>query len=145
MLVLLDDLRVWSQSILPAARLETLGTGDIACAVTSTHLPPAPDGEQILRSAGTWWLHTPAPRDQPTITPYLAAIQPEAADLPLVHFPPDLALLRDVRHGCGPHAAAGQFPGGPGPSAGASDIADEYGIVPAVCGGSPRFRMAGNR
>jgi hypothetical protein len=94
LLVLLDDLRGWSQSILPAARLETLGAGDIACAVVGTHLPAAPDGEQILRSTGTWWLHTPAPWDQPTIAPYLAAIQPGAGDLPLVHFPPDLALLR---------------------------------------------------
>jgi hypothetical protein len=94
LLVLLDDLHAWSPSILPAARLETLGAGDIACALAGTYLPPAPDGEQMLRSTGTWWLHTPAPRDQAIIAPYLGAIQPGAEDLPLVHFPPDLALLR---------------------------------------------------
>jgi hypothetical protein len=74
--------------------LETLGAGDIACAAAGTDLPAVPDGEQILRSTGTWWLHTLAPRDQAIIAPYLAAIQPGAEDLPLIHFPPDRALLR---------------------------------------------------
>ena len=58
--------------------------------------------------------------------------------------PADLAVLRNLRDGSRPHAAAGQFPGGPGAGTGPSDIPDQSGIVPPVRGGSPRFRMAGN-
>ena len=55
---LLDNLHAWSRTILQPAHSETLGATGISCAVTDTHLPAAPDGEQILRSFGTWWLHT---------------------------------------------------------------------------------------
>ena len=43
-----------------------------------------------------------------------------------------LALLRNLRHGRGPHAAAGQFPGGPDAGRGASHLADQYRALSAL-------------
>ena len=56
----------------------------------------------------------------------------------------DLAVLRDLRDGGRQHAAAGQFPGGPGPGAGPPDLADQSRPVSSLGGDRPRFRMAGN-
>ena len=56
----------------------------------------------------------------------------------------DLAVLRDLRDGGRPHAAAGQFPGGPGPGTGPPDLPDQSRPVSSLGGDRPRFRMAGN-
>ena len=50
----------------------------------------------------------------------------------------DLALLRDLCHGSRQHAAAGQFPGGPGAGAGSPDVTDESRIVSTVRGDRAR-------
>jgi len=94
---LLDDLRAWWHGSLRPAHLRILGGAGMCCAATDTHLPGAPDGDEILQSFATWWLHTLAPADQVRTGPYLAAIQPHAGDLPLAHFPADLALLRTMQ------------------------------------------------
>lgn len=94
MLLLLDDLRAWWQGPLHLDHLTALGTTGICCAATDAELPGSPDGDQILQGFNTWWLYTLARADQALIRPYLAAIQSRAGELPLVHFPPDLALLR---------------------------------------------------
>ena len=56
-----------------------------------------------------------------------------------------LAVLRDLRDGGRPHAAARQFPGGPGAGARPSDLADQSRAVSSVGGGRPRFRLDRNR
>lgn len=95
-LLLLDELRAWWQGPLRPDHLHILGATGICCAATDTHLPVAPDGDQVLQDFNTWWLHTLAPNDQALVSPYLAAIQPNAGDMPLAHFPPELALLRTM-------------------------------------------------
>ena len=50
---------------------------------------------------------------------------------------PDLALLRDLRDRGRPHAAAGQFPGGPPAGARPSDLADQSRPLSAVGGHAP--------
>lgn len=94
LLVLLDGLRAWWHGTALPVELAGLGSTGISCAATDTHLPPAPDGKEILQSFGTWWLHTLTPADQGVVTPHLATTHPTAGDLPLAHFPPNLALLR---------------------------------------------------
>jgi hypothetical protein len=96
-LLLLDDLRAWWHGPLRPTHLRVLGTAGICCAATDTRLPGAPDGDEILQNFATWWLHTLAPADQARTGPYLAAIQSHAGDLPLAHFPADLALLRAMQ------------------------------------------------
>ena len=54
---------------------------------------------------------------------------------------PDLAVLRDLRHGRRSHAAAGQFPGRPGSGAGPPDFADQSRPLPADRRYRPRFRL----
>ena len=57
---------------------------------------------------------------------------------------PHLALLRDLRDGGGPHAAARQLPGGPEAGRRAPDLADQHRPLPAVGGRRPRLRLDRN-
>ena len=61
------------------------------------------------------------------------------------HRPADMALLRDVRHRLGQHAATGQFPGGAEAGRRASDIADQHRSLPAFRRCRARFRLGGNQ
>ena len=56
-----------------------------------------------------------------------------------------LAVLRDFRHAGRPHAAAGQFSGGPGAGARASHVADQSRPLSAVGGHRARLRVDRNR
>ena len=54
---------------------------------------------------------------------------------------PHLALLRDLRHGDGPHAAAGQLPGRPEAGRRAPHLAHQPRPLPALRGQRPRLRL----
>ena len=54
---------------------------------------------------------------------------------------PHLALLRDLRDGRGPHAAARQLPGGPAAGRGPPHVAHQHRPVPAVHRQRARFRL----
>ena len=56
----------------------------------------------------------------------------------------DMALLRDVRHRRGQHAAAGQFPGDPEAGHRPSDVADQHRSLPALRRRRARLRLGGN-
>jgi cyclic beta-1,2-glucan synthetase len=57
---------------------------------------------------------------------------------------PHLALLRDLRHGSGPHAAARQFPGRPETGPRTPDLAHQYWPLSSFDGQCPRLRLGGN-
>ena len=57
---------------------------------------------------------------------------------------PDVALFRDLRHGGGPHAAAGQFPGRPNAGTRPPDLAHKSRPLSSLRGQRPRLRMGGN-
>src|SRR6185369_5025519 len=55
--------------------------------------------------------------------------------------PAHLALLRNLRHAVGEHAAAGQLPGGPQAGARAPDLAHQHRPLPALGGERARLRL----
>ena len=55
-----------------------------------------------------------------------------------------VALLRDVRHGGGPHAAAGQFPGRPKAHSRPPDLSHQSRPLSSLRGQRPRLRMGGD-
>ena len=111
----------------------------------------------LLAGHGTWplavplaalWIASPAIARWTSLPPAIAGqmsgIGRRRAG-PAADRAADLAVLRDLRDAGRPHAAAGQFPGGPGAGAGPPDLADQSRPVSPLGGGRPRFRMAGNR
>ena len=107
----------------------------------------------LLSGHGTWplavplaalWIASPAIARWISRPPPVAGrMSVSAADAsgPAADRAADLAVLRDLRDGGRPHAAAGQFPGGPGPGAGPPDLADQSRPVSPLGGGRPRFRL----
>ena len=57
---------------------------------------------------------------------------------------PHVALLRDLCHGGGPHAAAGQFPGRPNTRTRPPDLAHQSRPLSSLRSQRPRLRMGGN-
>jgi hypothetical protein len=93
LLVILDDIGAWWESGLMADHLLPLGEAGIAVAGVGAHLPPPPDGPQLLDAFGTWWVHTLHAADVPPVVERLTMLD-NPSDLPLTHLPADTALLR---------------------------------------------------
>jgi len=93
LLLVLEDVRVWTAGGLLQNALDVLGQAEIAVLMTSAQLPPEPGGLRLLQSAGTWWIAT---LDAGDVAPIRAQLRTQGvtADLPLAGLPAGVSICK---------------------------------------------------